>query len=59
MITDQIGLHLVLLTSRKTANAFVILCSHGNKCAGIIAGGANNDHCGVGLAYNAKIAGKA
>ena len=31
--------------------------SHGNKCAGVIAGVANNSLCGVGLAYNAKIAG--
>ena len=30
---------------------------HGNKCAGVIAGAANNSLCGVGLAYNAKIAG--
>ncbi|CAH3150841.1 unnamed protein product [Pocillopora meandrina] len=30
---------------------------HGNRCAGIIAGVANNNRCGVGLAYNAKIAG--
>lgn len=31
--------------------------SHGNNCAGVIAGAANNGECGVGLAYNAKIAG--
>jgi len=31
---------------------------HGNMCAGVIAGAANNNLCGVGLAYNAKIAGK-
>ncbi|XP_078381979.1 proprotein convertase subtilisin/kexin type 6-like isoform X2 [Oculina patagonica] len=30
---------------------------HGNMCAGVIAGLANNNLCGVGLAYNAKIAG--
>ncbi|CAH3018431.1 unnamed protein product, partial [Porites evermanni] len=30
---------------------------HGNSCAGVIAGVANNSLCGVGLAYNAKIAG--
>jgi len=30
---------------------------HGNNCAGVIAGVANNGLCGVGLAYNAKIAG--
>lgn len=31
--------------------------SHGNNCAGVIAGATNNGECGVGLAYNAKIAG--
>ncbi|KAJ7358827.1 Proprotein convertase subtilisin/kexin type 6 [Desmophyllum pertusum] len=31
---------------------------HGNNCAGVIAGAANNSLCGVGLAYNAKIAGE-
>ena len=36
----------------------VCLCRHGNNCAGVIAGRANNNLCGVGLAYNAKIAGK-
>ena len=36
---------------------FIWYLSHGTKCAGIIAGG-NNDNCGVGIAYNAKIAGK-
>ncbi|CAH3171145.1 unnamed protein product [Porites lobata] len=33
------------------------LTGHGNKCAGVIAGASNNNLCGVGLAYNAKIAG--
>ena len=36
---------------------FLSLSSHGNSCAGVIAGVANNSRCGVGLAYNAKIAG--
>ena len=30
---------------------------HGNNCAGVIAGVANNSLCGVGIAYNAQIAG--
>ncbi|XP_068752679.1 furin-like protease kpc-1 [Montipora capricornis] len=30
---------------------------HGNQVAGVIAGAANNNLCGVGLAYHAKIAG--
>ena len=32
--------------------------SHGNHCAGVIAAVANNSLCGVGLAFNAQIAGK-
>ena len=32
--------------------------SHGNQCAGVIAAVANNRLCGVGLAFNAQIAGK-
>ena len=34
-----------------------LFCSHGNSCAGIIAGVANNGLCGRGLAYEANIAG--
>ncbi|KAL9963138.1 hypothetical protein ACROYT_G032313 [Oculina patagonica] len=34
-----------------------LVSGHGNMCAGVIAGLANNNLCGVGLAYNAKIAG--
>ncbi|CAH3044720.1 unnamed protein product, partial [Porites lobata] len=30
---------------------------HGNRCAGVIAGVANNNWCGVGLAYDVKVAG--
>ena len=32
--------------------------SHGNHCASVIAAVANNSLCGVGLAFNAQIAGK-
>lgn len=32
--------------------------SHGTKCAGVIAAVANNSYCTVGVAYNAKLAGK-
>ena len=32
-------------------------CSHGNKCAGVIAGERGNDLCGTGVAYEANIAG--
>lgn len=32
--------------------------THGTSCAGIVGMIANNDKCGVGVAYNASIAGK-
>ena len=35
------------------------LCRHGDKCAGVIAAVLNNSYCGVGLAYKAKVGGKA
>ena len=41
-------------------NRFLLLSnyySHGTNCAGIIAGGDNNN-CGVGIAYDAQIASK-
>lgn len=43
-----------------TLDCFFFKCfaRHGNKCAGVIAAEANNNVCGVGLAYNAKIAGE-
>lgn len=31
---------------------------HGTRCAGEVAAVANNDICGVGVAYNAKIGGE-
>jgi hypothetical protein len=35
------------------------LCRHGTRCAGEVAASANNSYCIVGIAYNAKIGGKA
>ena len=32
---------------------------HGDKCAGVIAAVLNNSECGVGLAYKARLGGKA
>lgn len=32
--------------------------SHGTRCAGEIVGAANNNNCGVGIAYGAGIGGK-
>ena len=37
---------------------FLLLTSHGNNCAGVIAAVANNSYCGVGIAYSANISGK-
>lgn len=34
---------------------FVI--SHGTRCAGEVSAAANNNICGVGVAYNSKVAG--
>lgn len=31
---------------------------HGTRCAGEVAAAANNSHCIVGIAYNARIGGK-
>ena len=40
-------IHLILTHSYR----------HGTRCAGEVAGQANNNKCGVGVAYNARIGG--
>uniref|UniRef100_A0A4W5JQD3 Neuroendocrine convertase 2 n=2 Tax=Salmoninae TaxID=504568 RepID=A0A4W5JQD3_9TELE len=35
----------------------VSVCSHGTRCAGEVSAAANNNICGVGVAYNSKVAG--
>lgn len=35
-----------------------VLFRHGTRCAGEVAASANNSHCTVGIAYNAKIGGE-
>lgn len=35
----------------------ICVASHGTRCAGEIAAKANNDNCGVGVAYDARIGG--
>lgn len=37
--------------------AFLFLSRHGTRCAGEVAAVANNSHCIVGIAYNARIGG--
>lgn len=34
------------------------VCSHGTRCAGEVAAARDNGICGVGVAYDSKIAGK-
>lgn len=35
-----------------------LCCSHGTRCAGEVSAARDNDVCGVGVAYDSKIAGK-
>ena len=35
------------------------VCSHGTRCAGEVAAARDNQVCGVGVAYDSKIAGNA
>jgi len=35
-----------------------VSCSHGTRCAGEVAAARDNGICGVGVAYDSKIAGK-
>ena len=35
----------------------ICMCRHGTRCAGEVAMVANNQKCGVGVAYNARIGG--
>jgi len=41
------------------ALAVIALCRHGTRCAGEVAMVANNQKCGVGVAYHARIGGNA
>ena len=36
---------------------FFAVTSHGTRCAGEVSAAANNNICGVGVAYNSKVAG--
>lgn len=36
---------------------FFSVTSHGTRCAGEVSAAANNNICGVGVAYNSKVAG--
>lgn len=48
---------LFLYLSRSLSLSFSLSSRHGTRCAGEVAAAANNDVCGVGVAYNAKIGG--
>lgn len=43
---------------RERDAPFPPLCRHGTRCAGEVAAVANNSHCMVGIAYNARIGGR-
>ena len=40
-----------------TSFSGVSCISHGTRCAGEVSAAANNNICGVGVAYNSKVAG--
>lgn len=43
--------------ANKTILCFFTVISHGTRCAGEVSAAANNNICGVGVAYNSKVAG--
>jgi hypothetical protein len=49
----------VPLKSITNSLLFCSLCSHGTRCAGEVAAARDNGVCGVGVAYDSKIAGDA
>ena len=57
-ICQNLPCKLIVVWGSDT-NIYIIqfTCSHGNKCAGVIAGQRGNDLCGTGVAYEANIAG--
>jgi hypothetical protein len=51
---------LTFSTPKKSISnwlCFVLFCSHGTRCAGEVAAARDNGVCGVGVAYDSKIAG--
>lgn len=41
----------------KMDSVLFTVISHGTRCAGEVSAAANNNICGVGVAYNSKVAG--
>lgn len=41
----------------KNDSMLFTIISHGTRCAGEVSAAANNNICGVGVAYNSKVAG--
>lgn len=41
----------------KKYSLLFTVTSHGTRCAGEVSAAANNNICGVGVAYNSKVAG--
>lgn len=47
-----------ILISDKPTSPYQFFFSHGTRCAGEVAAARDNGICGVGVAYDSKIAGK-
>lgn len=52
------GRRLLELIEGSSIHILNILQSHGTRCAGEVAAARDNGVCGVGVAYDSKIAGK-
>lgn len=50
---DKVATFLCILNTVRS-----LLSRHGTRCAGEIAMQADNNKCGVGVAYNSKVGGK-
>lgn len=42
----------------RTAHTLTLHLRHGTRCAGQVAAAANNQICGAGIAYNARVGGE-
>ena len=49
---------MLQVTKCYNLSMYCYVTRHGTRCAGEVAGQANNQKCGVGVAYNARIGGK-
>jgi len=60
-LTSDLTSKILLTNSCKFMQIFIFfhfsVVSHGTRCAGEVSAAANNNICGVGVAYNSKVAG--